>query len=595
MAVVEPGFKTSWVAGQVVFRTKGAVCQTAADLLRSELFARLIRDFIASLRRRDSPLLGVLQAVGSEGTLIGLLDDLARAPLSQVAGRWAGAESLLERCELLLEFVEALYNYWRELDRFLICLSESSEGALGHDARPYRTFNNTVEHLNHLARATYRDICENVCGDHPRVYRQVPAGFQVGLIAVPSSTPLFERAPYGALASVPLIRQVLMDPPLIIDPPTNYRTGQFQRVEENPLQNVELDPGEWLCYPAKVGPLVIFIYFHQRFIGLGCSLANLFELASDEEVRRSPDAVYAYGVRPESLARFGNFPTVFHDDEANGCLVAAVPGQDRFGYFGYLKKMVLTLHNVAMMKRGRLPFHGAMVRVESRNGIAGTVVLIGDTAAGKSESLEAFRVIGDEFIREMRIVADDMGSFDVDSSGRLRGYGTEIGAFVRLDDLQPGFAFGELDRTIIMSPQKVNARAVLPVTTMSTVLHGYPVDYLLYANNYEEVDADHPVIERFENVDEALHVFREGAAMAKGTTSATGLTHSYFANIFGPPQYRDLHEKLARRYFEAAFAAGVFVGQLRTRLGIPGCETRGPAAAARALLDLIAWGQNSQQ
>jgi hypothetical protein len=75
--------------------------------------------------------------------------------------------------------------------------------------------------------------------------------------------------------------------------------------------------------------------------------------------------------------------------------------------------------------------------------------------------------------------------------------------------------------------------------------------------------------------------------MAKGTTTSTGLVHSYYANIFGPPQYKELHEPLAQRVFRAAFESGVFVGQLRTRLGIPGYEMKGPEAAAGALLSLI--------
>lgn len=48
--------------------------------------------------------------------------------------------------------------------------------------------------------------------------------------------------------------------------------------------------------------------------------------------------------------------------------------------------------------------------------------------------------------------------------------------------------------------------------------------------------------------------------MAKGTTTSSGLVHSYFANIFGPPQYKELHEELASKTFEAAFHAGVKVG-----------------------------------
>jgi hypothetical protein len=167
------------------------------------------------------------------------------------------------------------------------------------------------------------------------------------------------------------------------------------------------------------------------------------------------------------------------------------------------------------------------------------------------------------------------------------GYGTEVGAFVRLDDLQQGYAFGQLDRAIIMNPNQVNARIVLPVTTYEHVTKGYSVDMVLYANNYEETDNDHPVIKRFSTVDEALNVFREGTAMSKGTTTSTGLTHTYFVNIFGPVQYREVHEEIAVRFFSDFFTHDIFVGQMRTRLGIAGMERTGPEEAAKALLQLI--------
>ena len=58
-------------------------------------------------------------------------------------------------------------------------------------------------------------------------------------------------------------------------------------------------------------------------------------------------------------------------------------------------------------------------------------------------------------------------------------------------------------------------------------------------------------------------------------------------SYYGPPQYRDLHEELARKTFEAAFRGGTFVGQLRTRLAVPGYEQDGPAEASGALLRKI--------
>ena len=571
-----------------MLHTDGMVCTTIRELIGSDAFEKVVTLYIHALREQNSSL---LHAIGPDeqhdegpSRLIALLRVLAETPLEQVVRILPYSEHYLARRKALHQFVEGLYDFWRTFDRFMVC--HSAHGPDSHAQRPYRTFNATAERLTHLIRAVYRDICENITGDHPRVYRQVRAGCNVGIIAVVKA---WESPPeYNeTLKGIPFIRQVLIYPPLIMDPPMNRRTGQFQKVDDNPLTGLSLEKSKWLCYPAVVGPLVIFVYFHQCFMGLGSALANLFELATDEQIAAGPDAIYLYGAPAEPLSRFGNLPTVFYDDESNRLLVAAVPGEDRFGYFGYLKKMVLTLHNIVMMKRGWMPYHGAMTRIILKNGAAANVLLIGDTATGKSESLEAFRMLGKEHIRELRIIADDMGSLEIAQDGRVLGYGTEIGAFIRLDDLQQGYAFGQIDRAIIMSPQKVNARVVLPVTTLDEVLHGYPVECLLYANNYEEVDAEHPIIEHFETVDRALQVFREGAAMTKGTTTSTGLVHSYFANIFGPPQYRELHEELAARTFEAAFNAGVFIAQMRTRLGIPGYESKGPEEAAKALFALI--------
>jgi energy-coupling factor transporter ATP-binding protein EcfA2 len=268
-------------------------------------------------------------------------------------------------------------------------------------------------------------------------------------------------------------------------------------------------------------------------------------------------------------------------------MAAACPNKDQFGYFGYLKKMILTLHNIKAMKNGRMPFHGAMVRVVTKNDRSHTVLIIGDTGAGKSETLEALRIIGDDQIGEIIIIADDMGSLEIDPQGNVIGYGTEVGAFVRLDDLLPGYAFGQLDRSIIMNPSQVNSRIVLPVTTYEQVMKGYAIDMVLYANNYEDVDDEHPLIERLDAVESALRVFREGAAMSKGTTTSTGLVHTYFVNVFGAVQYKTLHDEIAKRYFEKLFQNDIFVGQLRTRLGIVGQERQGPEESARALLSMF--------
>lgn len=570
-------------ARKVIIYTKWKVCEDSDELLTSPLFLELLRRFCEQLARTDSYLLDMFEnrsiQGGSLGSLACTLQHLAKLPADAVAKLVDGSAPFFHDPALLTDFVEQLYNYWRSYDRFILCNSEGDT----LDKRPYRTFNLTIEKLTGLIRGVYRDIEENINKTHPRIYRQTTSAAEIAAISLPRRLQLPE-ALNARLGEIAVIRQILINPPLILNPPMNKRTGRFVKIDSNPLGAINFTPEEWLCYPARVGPLVILIYFHATFFELGFSLCNLFELADDTDLHAQPDGVYAFGVPEGSLDHLSDFPTVFYEDPQNGMMIAAASRGDAFGYFGYLKKMVLTLHNVKMMRAGKLPFHGAFVKIVL-DGSEKNILIIGDTGAGKSETLEALRTIGSSDLKGMFIIADDMGSIDIDPSGAVLGYGTETGAFLRLDDLQPGYAFGQIDRSIIMSPSQTNARIVMPVTTIDMVVKGHPVDMILYANNFEQVDEEHPLIERFEKVDRAFNVFREGTVMSKGTTTSTGIVHSYFANIFGPSQYKDLHDEIAMKYFNAFFDQDIFIGQIRTRLGIAGYETQGPEEAARALLE----------
>ena len=575
------------ISGKKVFiRLKNQICDSSEELLQSDLCGEIIRRAVASLERRKSVLLKVFGSKevndASLRLLIQTLEFLEKMSIDLVGRVVPGAEDFLRDKNALNDFVEYLYNYWRSLDRFIICDSEGE----AYDKRPFRTFNDTIEDLTDLVRRTYREIQENITGTHPRIYRQVAAGAEMAAIACPVQVP-YPGDLYAKLNAIPVIRQVLFYPPLVLNQLNNTREGKFERIQENPLARFELSREEWLCYPAKAGDLVILVYFQEKFFEMGLSLCNLFEIATDEDLTRKPDAVFVYGAPESSLEWPGIFPTVFFDDEKNGILIGAVPESDRFGYFGYLKKMILTLHNVKRIKTGRMPFHGAFMKIFLKGKKPATLLLIGDTGAGKSETLEAMRGFGVEEIQDIIVIADDMGSLELRPDGSVAGYGTETGAFLRLDDLKPGYALGQIDRAIIMSPSKVNARIALPITTYANITTPHAVDFVLYANNYEDIDEDHPIIEQFKTPEEALKVFREGTVMSKGTTKTTGLVHTYFSNVFGPVQYKAEHDALAKKFFGAFFAKGLFVGQMRTRLGVPGWEQKGPESSALELLNLI--------
>lgn len=574
--------------GKIVIRLRyNRMCDTTDELIASRIFHDVLKNYIRTLSHQNSRLLGIFpnphNIVDKDvHLLIAAFRYLLNLPAKIVPQILPGSDYFTKNPILLGDFVEQLYNYWRSLHRLVVCDSIGDR----YDKRPYRTFNETVETLMHMVRSAYRDIQENVTGSHPRVYRQVSAGAEIGAIARPVT--LHYPSPlYRKLNNISVISQVLIYPPMIFNTPTNKRSGMFVRINQNPLEKLDLQANQWLCYPAKVGDLLILVYFSMAFFELGFSLCNLFELADDEDLRRKPDAIFLFGVPPEGDGSSKEVETIFYDDLDNDLLVATITYRERFGYFGYLKKMILTLHNIKKMKAGRFPYHGAMFHIALRDRIGSTFLIMGDTGAGKSETLEAMRSIIREDVENLVIIADDMGSLEIDQDGSVIGYGTELGAFVRLDDLQSGYAFGQIDRAIIMNPDEVNARVVMPVTKFADVVKGYKVDFVFYANNYDPVDPGHPVIQPLQNTEEALRVFRAGKVMSKGTTTSSGLVQSFYANIFGPPEYPELQENLASRYFNQCFQNGIMVGELRTQLGVPGMERKGPELAARALLDAI--------
>lgn len=568
---------------KVIMEVGPRLCDLPAEAIQSQLFEEILKRFCHGLVKKNSTFLESFKknsSAGPEKGYVGLILSTLRLLVEkrpdEIIKLIPESSEIFKEPRIFLSFIEELYNYWRNLERFLI-YEEEAEKEIDH-----AFFIKINEDLRSLIITAYRNACDNLMGKQPIVYRQLPAGTNIGLLIKKIKWDCPQE--YSFLLDVPFIRLSVLEPPVILYPRKNYRRGKFMRVDRPELAGMTLNAQEWLCYPAKVGTLMIHVFFHLDYISLGSSLINLFELASNEEISRRPDGILIFGLPQHVL---GTEPTLFWEDEKNNQVVGVIAKSAEVDYFGYFKKMMLTLHNVIMMRRGSMPVHGAMARIALRDGKTANVVIVGDSGAGKSECLEAFRVLADKYIKNIDIIFDDMGSLWLSDQGKVTGFGTEIGAFVRLDDLQPGYAFGQIDRSIFMNPHRINARVVLPITAYQLVTGGLPVDIFLYANNYEDVDQDHPVIELFDSKERALPLFREGKRLSKGTTDERGLVGSYFANPFGPVQLQDEHEVLADKYFETMFETGVKVGQIRTRLGIQGFEQKGPESAAEQLFKFI--------
>lgn len=484
--------------------------------------------------------------------------------------------------------VNAFMKYWYDHPRYLIIHNDKFKKNMYLFSRDDNSEDlvSLNENLRKKILTSYRNICFNLDGLNPSIYRQSASGCNVELY-VKQNGPEVMNLPkeYEHLYKVSLVGTAFLRPPLILFTKSNKRKGRFLKVDKNPLEDPNImDHNKFLCFPLRVGDLNILFYFHEKFFSVAAGVINLFELGSSYLFREEGvDGIYVMGTENTDIVQD---EVVFYEDNKNDMVVAVCELKDEKDYFGYVKKSLLTIHNAKKIKEGKIPIHGAMSRITLKDGSEFNIIIVGDSGAGKSESLEAFRILSKDYLKNIDIIFDDMGSI-YKHNGQIYAQGTEIGAFVRLDDLDPGYAFGRMETAIFMNPHIQNARVVVPVAPYKQIVEHTKVDMFLYANNYELVDEDHAELELLDNIFEAFTTFRNGYRLSKGTTSEVGLVQSYFANPFGAPSYKKEHDEVMMDYLKTMYDTKVPVGMLRTQLGIDKFSHSGPQQAAKALFNYL--------
>lgn len=552
--------------GLAIINYNAAYPRSEKDLLSSADFANFLRNFIdyAKENLEDIYLYVLNGKTPREATfeMTKLLRQMIVLELDEIDSCY------LNDKEKLLDFIEELYDFWKNHQRFSII--NAGKGMAIQES----SFVAADSAFNNLIRSLYRNVEEKVLGRKNSVYRQMQAGTNAAVAIRGNATKLSDT--YHALKDIPFIDSIMLRTPMILHPKSNKRTGMFTERDTNPISEFTGNRHEWFCYPAKIGSLLAFIYFHRDFISSAVSLGNLFELANEDECRQKPDLICLFGNED------GKDQTTFYYDQAEDIWVGCVSYNERIEYFGYIKKMSLTLHNLAQMAKGWLPIHGAFVNITLKSGKRKGIMLMGDSGAGKSESIEALKALGHDKIKDIEVVFDDMGTIHIEH-GIPYGQGTEIGAFIRLDDLDPGTPYRDMDRSIFMNPESNNARVITPAAPYDIVATNHKIDLFAYANNYDDKLGLH----QFEDLEEAKATCVEGKRMALGTTQEVGISTTYFANPFGPMQKQDICGPLIDEIFQCLRDNNVFVGEIYTHLGFSKENREGLQIAAQQLLEFI--------
>jgi hypothetical protein len=476
---------------------------------------------------------------------------------------------------------DVLYNEWRMLQRF--CVIQNGGKPIDH-----RKNIETAEAFQNLVRNTYRDLRDE-SKVSPMLYRQLPSGFNIynwveaGKLPLPS---FYDKK----LSSISSIQCMVVDPPCIFKTRANTRRGLVHAFDYNLFVDLDFNALEWYSVPVWVGKYLAYIYFHRSFFTIGTCLANLFEMVQPAQLEnyKKPDLMLFFGVSPDKMGVNGEdkYPenlARFYQDKDRDIFLGFVANRAESDYFGYGKKTLLTLHNLKSISENKLPIHGAMAKIRLPNNNTKNIIIVGDSGAGKSESLEALRRIGSDY----DIIFDDMGSV-WKSNRRLVSNGTEVGAFVRTDDLEDNYGLTCLDRAIFLNPFSKNARLLMIVADYETIVKETAIDGIFYANNYTSVATqDNIALRLFKNSSDAINVFARGARLAKGTTSEQGLVETRWSNPFGAVQDKGHHDPIAYEIINFAFNSNIPVGEIFTQLGISGCESSGPEFASKQLLEFL--------
>lgn len=524
-------------------------CTTSTEVLNSRSFNVLLKSFIRHLKETDSLLLHKLKDVSGSDILsfyklllVYSLDDALKI-VSNIKK---------DNINDLYTFSEEFYNFYRKLIRFGFLKSSKN-----YDPNlKVNDLLNKGADFNNLIITLYRTITEKLLNSNFHVYRSLPAGVNASMLYVRHK--FSNDKTYLSLNNIPFITKVSINPPFMINSKSNIRSGLFKEIKTNPLTKIAVNSSSFVAFPVYVGPLLAFVYIHRDFLHQGIALSNLFEFANYSDFKNiKPNLVVVYGINEKE------YDLTYHYDKLNDLYLGFISNENKNDYFGYLKKILLTLHNVYMIDNNNLPIHGAMVKLVLNNKEQKTICIMGDSGAGKSETLEALRKVGGKYIKKMDVIFDDMGSFKI-INNKVYANGTETGAFVRLDDLDSSYVYEVMDRALFLNPTKVNKRVVIPITNYDFILKNHQIDLLLYANNYD----NNKGVKILNNLDEALRVFKRGRRLPVNTTSEKGLTDTFFANPFGPVQLKDKTNLLIDNYFKTLKENKTIIGKIYTNLAI---------------------------
>lgn len=534
---------------------------TSTELLTSKTFKEIVDNYIYEQKKKQTDVYEFIK-LNFGNNQSEQLTNLCQLLLKTSYIELQKSFEYLSNKQVLLKIADGLYDQWRKNQRYVLL-----EDSLTNDR--YELLE-AIDRFSRLVISTYRDVYENILGTSQRIYRELPSGANAGFLI--TKTTFDSPNELSAFNNSFYIKSMMIKPPFLVHTKSNTRKGVFK---EKNYPITKIDSNNYLSIGVKIGGSLGLCYISKKYLDYVIGIGNLFELATpDEANKEKPEFYMIFGYEDEHIKE------CYYYKLNDGTYVGVCPDTPEIDYFGYVKKMILTLHNLNRINNNELPIHGAGIKIKKTDGTSIVFAILGDSGAGKSETLEALKSLNYDEIADVVTLFDDMGTM-VNINGKLYIKGTETGAFVRLDDLDKSYSIKSIDRAIYFNPESINSRLVIPMSTYLESSTLYPIDAFLLADNYSEGET----LIKYTDKEKAIADFIEGKRMTMQTTSEKGIVSTFFANPFGPVQEEEKTRKIIESFFEILYKTNVKVLRIRTRLSYERKE--GPEKAAKEIYNEI--------
>jgi hypothetical protein len=430
----------------------------------------------------------------------------------------------------------------------------------------------------------YRQIFKNTSRDKQIAVKRTPkSGLDVVIAQqlIPYSLP----DNYKWINKIPTIIGLNGDYPLNFTTEAKKRDGNICISEVNDiLFKTSFDTSGWRIYPAFLGAsgsdeIFALHLFSQAFELAGIAQQNLFELAeSSVIINRKPDCILVYGSTAE-MNRIHDL--VYYDDKEDDIIVTTVPGIAKYSYNGYLKKPAVQNANIWALKKKYWPCHSLVITFYIEECEPFTLLFIGDTMTGKTETAVAAFKLAKELGIKVRIETsvDDMCALN----RQLQVLSWErVGGFVKTDGIVRGAL--ESDKMIKLNDDHDgNPRANIPYIKYDPSNPPIP-NMVAIGDNYSVTENP---IKFFSSAEEAFLHFWHAKRKIGGTVQGldpTKLHESPCGNPFIGGRTEEFYQRTLE-FLHMIDQANIPLCKMESQLMVDPIE--GPKILGRAILNYI--------